>query len=93
MKVEEMKVVNAVYSGKINQKVNLEMIYARDYEDFHVEYTPEQFPGLIIQPKDREGSKIKNILLFSSGAFVVSTKGEITKEEVEAILKKIIEGE
>ena len=87
--IEELEIVNVVYKGKIDKRVNINKLVLQDYEDFDISYDPENFPGAMIKPAYHP--KIKNILLFSSGSFIINANKPVSKEEVEEILKKILE--
>lgn len=71
-----MKLVNIVATGDIRQELELNSLY-EDIPLPSVDYSPENFPGLII--RDLAGST--TILIFSSGKFTVT--GASSHNEME----------
>ena len=88
MKIEELKIVNVVYSGKVDQRFNLKNLVLEENQEFDIEYDPETFPGAIVRPKDH--LKIKNILLFANGKFVLNTVDIISEREIKELLEKLM---
>jgi TATA-box binding protein (TBP) (component of TFIID and TFIIIB) len=80
--------VNLVAKSKLEEEINLESLMEIDFESF--EYHPETFPGASI----KIDSSLPNILIFSSGKFMIQGAG--SKEEVKEVItdfkRKLDEG-
>lgn len=82
----DWKPVNIVCSGKINRSLNLERL-ARKFSKA-IEYTPENFPGLIY----RMGWPPAVFLIFSTGKVVCTGLRSLNKVEIAfKELKKVLE--
>jgi len=77
-----MELVNIVMTGDIRHEVELSQIY-KDIDLPSVEYSPENFPGLII----RDVSDSTTILLFTSGKFNIT--GASNQNEINNAIKKL----
>lgn len=75
---DPFSVRNIVTTTDLEQTVNLNAL-AIGFGLENVEYEPEQFPGLVYRPKERESA----VLIFGSGKMVIT--GVETVEEVEDV--------
>jgi transcription initiation factor TFIID TATA-box-binding protein len=78
----ELTVQNVVSSGDLGQDLNLNAV-AIGLGLEHVEYEPEQFPGLVYRPTDTDTVA----LLFGSGRVVIT--GATSLEDAEETVTKV----
>lgn len=79
----KLETVNLVGKSNLNQDINLESLMGTGFESF--EYNPETFPGASI----KINSRLPNILLFSSGKFMV--QGADSEDQIEGTINKFLE--
>ena len=82
----EIKIQNIVASGGVGMDLNLNVLATKLQ---HVEYEPEQFPGLVYKLPPGKNNPQATFLLFSNGKIVCT--GTKSGNEVHAAVDKLVE--
>jgi len=83
---DEPRVTNLAINGDFGRRLNLEDIYTDLFsQKSQMEYEPEQFPGLVYRPPDRDYT----IMIYSTGKLIIT--GAPSEEVAEQAMEEFWE--